>query len=317
MRIVAALGASALLERGEPPDAIIQHRRMRHAAQALVPLAADHELVICHGNGSQVALLARESTADETLSEPYPLDVLGAQTQGMIGYWLAQELRNSGVVRPIAAVVTQTVVESADPAFEHPTKFIGPVYHRHAAQKLATQHGWAIAQDGSAWRRVVPSPEPFEIIELPAVRVLLNAGAVAICTGGGGAPVIENEAGQLVGVEAVVDEDLTAALLARDLNADALLLLTDVSAVMRDFGTEEATPISRISVAELSTMSFPDGSMGTKIEAGSRFVEATGGHAAIGALSDAVALLAGTAGTTILPSRVDAATGEYLPPGSA
>jgi carbamate kinase len=313
MRIVAALGGNALLERGEKPDALIQHRRVRHAAETLAPLAAEHELVICHGNGPQVGLLARESTADETLTEPYPLDVLGAQTQGMIGYWLAQELHNAGVVRPIAAIVTQTLVESADPAFEHPTKFIGPVYHRHEAHHLAVQHGWSVAPDGDRWRRVVPSPDPLAIVELPAVRVLLNAGAVTICTGGGGAPVIENDAGQLVGVEAVVDKDLTAALLARDLNADALLLLTDVSAVMRDFGTDHAKPIERIAVAELATMSFPDGSMGPKIEACTRYVEASGGRAAIGALTDAVGLLAGTAGTRILPSRVDASTGEYVP----
>jgi carbamate kinase len=313
MRIVAALGGNALLERGETPDATIQHRHVRNAARALAPLAVDHDLVICHGNGPQVGLLARESTADETLTEPYPLDVLGAQTQGMIGYWLAQELHNAGVKRHIACIVTQTRVEDADPAFDRPTKFIGPVYHRHQAQHLAALHGWTVAPDGDSWRRVVASPQPQEIVELPAIRILLGAGVVAICTGGGGAPVLRNDAGQLVGVEAVVDKDLTAALLATDLHADAMLLLTDVPAVMRDFGTDAATPIDRIAVAELATMSFPDGSMGPKIEACVRYVEATGGHAAIGALSDAVPVLAGTAGTTVVASTVDARTGTYLP----
>jgi carbamate kinase len=316
MRIVAALGGNALLERGEKPDAAIQHRHIRHAAQALAPLAADHELVICHGNGPQVGLLATESTADETLTEPYPLDVLGAQTQGMIGYRLAQELRNAGVARTVVAVVTQTLVGAADPDFAHPTKFIGPVYHRRFAQRLATRYGWSIAPDGPSWRRVVPSPQPQGIVELSAIRVLLSAGTLTICTGGGGVPVIENDSGQLVGVEAVVDKDLTAALLARELHADALLLLTDVSAVMRDFGTSHATPIGRIEVAELDTMTFPAGSMGPKIEAGRRFVQATGGYAAIGALSDLAAVLEGTAGTTIVASPVDTGTGSYLPSGS-
>jgi carbamate kinase len=299
MRIVAALGGNALLERGERPDAVIQHHRVRHAARALAPLAAAHELVICHGNGPQVGLLASESSADESLSAPYPLDVLGAQTQGMIGYWLVQELRNAGVDRLLVAIVTQTVVSSSDAAFARPTKFIGPVLTDAQASDVAEQYGWTVAPDGPHWRRVVPSPEPQAIIELPAVRALLADGAVVICTGGGGAPVTESLDRQLVGVEAVVDKDLTAALLADNLRADALLLLTDVAAVLRDFGTAQAAPISRVSVSELATMTFPDGSMGPKVEAARRFVSATGAHAAIGALNDAVALLDGAAGTTI------------------
>lgn len=300
MRIVVALGGNALLERGEKPDAAIQRRHVRTAAEALAPLAAEHELVICHGNGPQVGMLAIESAADPALTAPYPLDALGAQTQGLIGYWLAQELHNAGVVRPVLPIITQTVVAAGDPAFDAPTKFIGPVYERHDAQRLALQHGWTVVPDGKWWRRVVPSPEPQRIAELAGIRTLLRADAVVICAGGGGAPVVE-EAGALVGVEAVVDKDLSAALLARDLGADVLLLLTDVAAVQRDFGTERATPIRSASVAELRGLQFPAGSMGPKIDACCRFAEFSGRRAAIGALADAADVLAGRAGTTVLP----------------
>jgi carbamate kinase len=296
---MAALGGNALLERGERPDAAIQHRHVHRAARALAPLAAEHQLIVCHGNGPQVGLLAVESEADALLSEPYPLDVLGAQTQGMIGYWLAQELRNAGVSHPVVSIVTQTVVDAADPSFGAPTKFIGPVYQRRRARRLAAQHGWTVAGDGTAWRRVVPSPEPARVVELVPIRSLVETGAVVICGGGGGAPVIENEAGDLVGVEAVIDKDLTAALLAQELDADLLLLLTDVAAVMRDFGTEQATPVRAIDVATLKGMAFPAGSMGPKVEACARFVQATGHPAAIGALGDACEIVAGLAGTTI------------------
>jgi carbamate kinase len=301
MRIVAALGGNALLERGEKPDAVIQRRHVRAAAAALAPLAAEHELVICHGNGPQVGMLAIESESDPELSEPYPLDALGAQTQGLIGYWVAQELRNAGVAKAVVPVITQTVVDSGDPAFVAPTKFIGAVYSRHEAQRLATRHGWAIAPDGRWWRRVVASPEPQRIVELAGIRTLLDAHLVVICTGGGGAPVMENDDGHLVGVEAVVDKDLSASLLARDLGADALLLLTDVAAVQRDFGTERATAIRSAYASELRNLEFPAGSMGPKVDACCRFVAATGHRAAIGALADAVAVLAGEAGTTVLP----------------
>lgn len=300
MRIVVALGGNALLERGEKPDAFIQQRHVRRAAHAIAPLAAEHELIICHGNGPQVGLLALESEADESLSEPYPLDALGAQTQGMIGYWLAQELRNAGVARPVAAIVTQTVVDSADPAFNNPTKFIGAVYGEHHARRLAVKHGWHVAADGAAWRRVVPSPQPQRILEQASVRQLLGMHAVVICGGGGGAPVIEDDTGQLIGVEAVVDKDLTAATVAIGLNGDRLLVLTDVSAVMRDFGTLSATPLDRLTLSDLADLHFPAGSMGPKIEACRRFTAATGRPSVIGALDDAAALLTGTAGTTVV-----------------
>ena len=304
MRIVAALGGNALLERGEKPDAVVQQRHIRQAARALTELARDHELVICHGNGPQVGLLAMESESDPDLSTPYPLDALGAQTQGLIGYWLAQELRNAGVAWPVAAVVTQTVVNESDPAFGRPTKFIGPVYGHREAHRLAEKRGWSIAPDGVRWRRVVPSPEPVRFVEIGVIRSLIAERIVTICAGGAGAPVVENESGQLVGVDAVVDKDLAAAVLARDLAADALLLLTDVPNVMRDFGTEHATPISRIDATALATMSFPDGSMGPKIEACIRFAGGTGGRAVIGALADAPAMLTGDRGTTIVAGPV-------------
>jgi carbamate kinase len=299
MRIVVALGGNALLRRGERPDAAPQRRHVAAAAAALAPLAADHRLLICHGNGPQVGVLALESQADTELSEPFPLDVLGAQTQGMIGYWLVQELRNAGVTRPLAAVVSQTLVDPADPAFGHPAKFIGPVYDEPAARAAAAQLGWSVAADGPEWRRVVPSPRPLGLVEIDTIRALADAGTLVVCGGGGGIPVSRGADGRLSGVEAVVDKDLTAAALAISLAADRLLVLTDVPAVMRDFGTPGATPIRTIDAGALDGLSFPAGSMGPKIAACAQFARATGHPAAIGALGDAAAILSGDAGTTI------------------
>ncbi|MDX3659532.1 carbamate kinase [Streptomyces sp. ID05-26A] len=297
MRIVVALGGNALLMRGERADASVQLHHVEAAARALAPLAAEHELVICHGNGPQIGLLALESEADPSLTRPYPLDTLGAETQGMIGYWLAQSLRNAGVRKPILAVITQTVVDASDPAFSAPTKFIGPIYNRAAAGRLAEQNGWTVAADGPNWRRVVPSPEPVRLVERESIEQLVSGGTIVVCAGGGGAPVVDD--GQLHGIEAVVDKDLTSAALAIALKADQLLLLTDVSAVMSDYGMPTAEPLHHLDVAELEHLSFPTGSMGPKVEAGRRFVDATGSTAGIGALTDAAELLAGTAGTTI------------------
>jgi carbamate kinase len=300
VRIVIALGGNALLARGEKPDAAIQLRHVRAAAEALAPLAADHELVICHGNGPQVGLLALESQADPSLSRPYPLDVLGAQTQGMIGYWLAQSLRNAGVRRPVLAVVTQTVVDAADPAFATPTKFVGPVYPEGEARRLAETHGWRIAADGAHWRRVVASPEPLRLVEADSIARLVDAGTVVVCGGGGGAPVVDDGHGRLNGVEAVVDKDLTAALSAIELKADRLVLLTDVPAVVRDFGTPDARPLPILDLDDLAHLEFAAGSMGPKVEACRRFVAATGHAAAIGSLTAAAAVLDGTEGTTVV-----------------
>lgn len=302
MRVVVALGGNALLQRGDKPDAAIQIEHVRTAAEALAPLAAEHEVLLCHGNGPQVGLLALESQADQSLTRPYPLDALGAQTQGMIGYWLAQSLRNAGVTRPIASLVTQTVVDLADTAFETPTKYVGAVYPRRVAEELAERHGWTVAADGVAWRRVVASPEPVRIVEQSSIDGLLQAGTLVICGGGGGVPVAQEAGGRLRGVQAVVDKDLTAAMLAVAVRADRLLVLTDVAAVMRHFGTPEATELRRVDLDELDRMQFPAGSMGPKITACKRFVLATRQPAAIGSLRDAGDVLAGIAGTTITAS---------------
>jgi len=299
MRIVVALGGNALLQRGDKPDAGVQLIHVRAAAQALAPLASDHDLLICHGNGPQVGMLALESASDATLARPYPLDDLVAQTQGMIGYWLVQSLRNAGVGKPVLSLVTQTQVDPADLAFTDPSKFVGPGYSRERAQKLANQYGWSVAADGDRWRRTVASPQPQRVVEQASITRLLDTGAVVICGGGGGAPVTEDSDGHLAGVEAVVDKDYVAAMLGIAVSADRLLMLTAVSAVMTDFGTPNAAPLGHVSLDELAGMSFPAGSMAPKIEGCRRFVAATGHPATIGLLTDAAAMLTGVAGTTI------------------
>ncbi|MEU9020390.1 carbamate kinase [Actinomadura sp. NPDC048394] len=296
MRIVAALGGNALLRRGEPLDAAVQIAHVREAVRGLAALADGNELIVTHGNGPQVGLLAIESAADPELSAPYPLDVLGAATQGMIGYWLIRELRRALPGREIVALLTETLVDPADPAFGDPTKFIGRGYPPAEARRLRDDRGWAMRPDGRMWRRVVPSPEPRDIVELPAMRRLVDDGCVVIAAGGGGVPVDPDHHG----VEAVVDKDLTAALLAARLKADTLLLLTDVPAVMRDYGTVNARPVTTITPEQLHAMDLPGGSMGPKAEAGCRFAEQRpGAVAVIGSLADAPALLAGRAGTRI------------------
>jgi len=301
MRIVVALGGNALLQRGESPDADIQESHVVSAIDGLAPLLRHHELIITHGNGPQVGVLAVESTADSALSRPYPFDALGAQTQGMIGYWIAQALSRVMPGRKSACLICRTLVRADDPAMSRPTKFVGPVYDEPTARQQQADQGWDMRQDGPAWRRVVPSPEPVQIVELDMIKALSNQGAIVICAGGGGIPVTRDESGTLHGAEAVLDKDLTAALLARAVDADALLILTDVPTVMSGYGTARARPIRRATVAELRAMSFPAGSMGPKVEAACRFAEATGRTAAIGRLDDASALLAGAAGTVVTP----------------
>jgi carbamate kinase len=298
--LVVALGGNALLRRGEPLTADIQRRRAGEAMTAVGALAADHEVVLTHGNGPQVGLLALQALA-YTDVPAYPLDVLGAESEGMIGYVLEQELRNRLPGRDAVTVLTQVVVDPGDPAFAAPSKPIGPVYTEEQARRLAQERGWAIAPDGGHFRRVVPSPHPQRIVEIAAIRLLVETGAIVVCTGGGGIPVTMNGGGTLHGVEAVIDKDLAAELLARSLDADFLLLLTDVPAVMRDWGTPREAPITRATPAELRRMTFAPGSMGPKVDAACRFVESTAGTAAIGALEDAVAIVEGRAGTTVSP----------------
>jgi carbamate kinase len=302
MRIVIALGGNALLERGQTPDADTQELNVRRAVDALAPVAHDNELVITHGNGPQVGLLALESAKDPALTRPYPFDALGAETQGLIGYWLLQALENAVPRREVASLITQTLVSAADPAFADPTKFVGPVYTQPEAKRLAAERGWTVKPDGNSWRRVVASPTPQRVVETHLIRGLVSSGAIVVCAGGGGAPVVRNQRGELEGVEAVVDKDLTAALLAEALDADGLLLLTDVPAVQVNYGTPEARPISRATPAELRGRPFPAGSMGPKVDAVCRFVELTGHMAAIGALGDIEAILDGKAGTIVTPS---------------
>ena len=302
MRIVAGVGGNALLERGEPPDAEIQQRHIRITIDALSPLACSDQLVVTHGNGPQVGLLARESAADLALARPYPLDVLGAQTQGMIGYWLLQGFQNAVPGREFASVITQTLVSATDPAFADPAKFVGPVYPEAEARSIAAKRGWTVKADGDAWRRVVASPIPLRVVETRLIRQLLDADVVVICAGGGGAPVVRNRLGELEGTEAVVDKDSTASLLAGALDADLLVVLTDVAGVETDYGTRAARPIHRATPADLRALQFPPGSMGPKVEAVCRFVELTGGTAAIGSLRDVDAILTGKAGTIVTPS---------------
>ncbi|WP_035792148.1 carbamate kinase [Kitasatospora mediocidica] len=303
MRIVVALGGNALLPRGQHPDAEPQALRVTEAARALAPLARDHELVITHGNGPQVGLLAMESAADPALAHPYPIDVLGAETQGMIGYWLIQGLHNALPGRQVACLLNQTVVSANDPAFHSPTKFVGPVWTESEARRQAAERGWAIARDGEHWRRVVASPEPRRVAEAGLIRLLLDAGAVTVCAGGGGIPVVEHADGQLTGTEAVVDKDLTAALLAEEVKADFLLILTDVPHVVAGYGTPKARPLHTTTPRELRSLAFPPGSMGPKVEAAARFVEHTGAMAAIGPLSDVHGILQSTTGTYVRPDR--------------
>ncbi len=295
--MVVALGGNALLRRGERAEVETQRRNVLDAASALAALAGEYELVVTHGNGPQVGLLALEADAYKAVS-PYPLDVLGAESQGMIGYLLVQALRNELPGRAVVSILTQVAVDAGDPAFSRPSKPIGPVYSEAEARALAAAHDWAIAADGIHFRRVVASPEPLEIVEADSIELLVGSGAVVVCAGGGGIPVVR-DAGRLRGVEAVIDKDLTAALLAEALGADRLVLATDVAYVERGWGTPAAEPIEAATPAALRRSSFATGSMGPKVESACRFVERTGGSCSIGALSELAALVRGGAGTQI------------------
>ena len=297
-RAVVALGGNALLRRGEPLEAANQARAAQEAARLLGEAACRHRLVITHGNGPQVGLLAFTSDA-YTETEPYPLDVLGSETEGQIGYVLEMQLDNFVDHQDTVAVITRVVVDESDPAFENPTKFIGPVYREDEARAVAELRGWTVKPDGTSWRRVVPSPEPRRIVQLGAIRSLVEAGFLVVCAGGGGVPVVEDALGRHRGIEAVIDKDLASSLLATELGADVLVLATDVNAVYEDYGTREQRAIVWATPAGLRRGDFPAGSMGPKVEAAARFVERAGGRAVIGSLDRLLDMLEGRAGTQV------------------
>ena len=308
MRVVVALGGNALLRRGEPLTAENQRTNARAACEALAPLALEHELVVSHGNGPQVGLLALQGAAYGEVPT-YPLDLLGAQTEGMIGYLIEQELGNLLPPEvPFATLLTMIEVDTADPAFDDPTKFVGPIYDKDAADKLAAEKGWAFRQDGSAWRRVVPSPKPRQILEIEPISWLLERGALVICAGGGGIPTVHPsvKSDALAGVEAVIDKDFASELLAENVAADLFLMATDVDGVYLDWGTPQQRRLGQVTPEELAGHDFAAGSMGPKVEAAARFAANTGRRAAIGSLADIGGIVAGTAGTSVVAQKVPA-----------
>ena len=301
MRVVIALGGNALLRRGEPMTAEAQRRNIRIAAESIAPIAADHQIVISHGNGPQVGLLALQGAAYKP-DEAYPLDVLGAETEGMIGYMIEQELGNLLPFEvPFATLLTMVEVDGDDPGFKDPTKFVGPVYDESEAERIKQEKGWVFKLDGAKWRRVVPSPLPKRIFEIRPIRWLLDQGTVVICAGGGGIPTmyVPGENRRLTGVEAVIDKDLCSELLARELDADLFVMATDAEAVFTGWGTPEQRAIHRASPEAISAYKFPAGSMGPKVEAARHFAATTGRTAAIGALADIAAIARGEKGTLI------------------
>ncbi|MDH2240342.1 carbamate kinase [Pseudomonas sp. GD03909] len=307
MRIVVALGGNALLRRGEPLSAENQRENVRIACTQIARIAPGNELVVAHGNGPQVGLLALQGAAYKDVPT-YPLDVLGAETEGMIGYIIEQELGNLLPFEvPFATLLTQVEVDAADPAFQKPTKPIGPVYSREEAEQLAKEKGWSIAADGDRFRRVVPSPRPKRIFEIRPISWLLEKGSVVICAGGGGIPTVYDQNGRLQGVEAVIDKDLCSALLAEQLNADLLVIATDVDGAYLNWGTPEQRRIHEAHPDELERLGFAAGSMGPKIQAACEFARNTGKVAVIGSLGDIEAIVQGSAGT-----RVSLAAGDSL-----
>ncbi|MDO4917403.1 MAG: carbamate kinase [Rothia sp. (in: high G+C Gram-positive bacteria)] len=300
MKILVALGGNALLKRGEPLTATNQRANINIAAERIARIAADNKVVVAHGNGPQVGLLALQSAA-YTDVEAYPLDVLGAESEAMIGYMLEQELGN---VLPqeqhVVTILTMTEVDPADPAFENPTKFIGPVYDQETAEALAEQKGWTVKADGPYFRRVVPSPLPKRIIEQDAINHLVDKDVMVVCAGGGGIPTYLDEHQKLHGVEAVIDKDLCSALLAQNLDADLLVIATDVEGVYADWGTPNQQMLSEITVEQAQQMHLAEGSMGPKVQAACNFAQATGKRAVIGALADIEELVKGNAGTSVV-----------------
>jgi carbamate kinase len=306
MKLVVALGGNALLRRGQALSAENQMENIRRAAAQLARVASTHELVLTHGNGPQVGLLALQSAA-YTAVEAYPLDVLGAQTEGMIGYLLEQELANLlPASRIVTTLLTRVEVDPGDPAFGHPSKPIGPVYTQDEAQHVAAAKGWVMAPDGTGFRRVVASPQPLRVLGIDPIRWLLARGVLVIAAGGGGIPVARGADGRsLHGVDAVIDKDLCSGLLARELEADCLVIATDVAAVYLDWGNPGQRAIRKVTPRALARHAFPAGSMGPKVESAIRFVMATGRRAVIGSLDQIEAMLAGNAGTEVCVDGAD------------
>ena len=299
MRVVVALGGNALLRRGQELNAENQRNNIRVAARQLATVHSDHELVVAHGNGPQVGLLALMDAA-YTAVDPYPLDVLGAETVGQIGYMIEQELGNIIPYEDhIVTILTQILVDQSDPAFQNPTKPVGPVYDKAQADKLQQEKGWTMAPDGAHFRRVVPSPLPIKIIEMNVIRTLVDNGIVVICAGGGGIPVAYDDNRKLFGVEAVIDKDLASALLARGLDADMFAMLTDVPNVYADYGTDRQRAIRAAHPDAIEKLDFATGSMGPKVMGACWFVRETGNQSAIGQLSDLSSVISGDAGTVI------------------
>ncbi|WEM41962.1 carbamate kinase [Photobacterium sp. DA100] len=296
--VVVALGGNALLRRGEPLEADIQRQNIAKAAQTIAEIGKEYNVVLVHGNGPQVGLLALQGLEYKKVS-PYPLDVLGSETQGMIGYMLMQELKNLLPEQDVSCMLTQMTVDPNDPAFADPTKPIGPVYEEAEAREMAEKYHWTVKPDGQYFRRVVPSPLPTGIVESDAITTLIKQEHLVICTGGGGIPV-KKENGKLVGVEAVIDKDMSAAYLAQQLNADALLILTDADAVYLDWGKPTQKALRSTTPRELAQYAFDAGSMGPKIDASCDFIKKGGKLVGIGALEDGLAILKGEAGTNII-----------------
>ncbi len=296
--VVVALGGNALLRRGEPLEAETQRQNIATAAQTIAAIAEEYNVVLVHGNGPQVGLLALQGLEYKKVN-PYPLDVLGSETQGMIGYMLMQELKNILPKKDVTCMLTQMTVDPKDPAFADPTKPIGPIYEEAEAREMAEKYQWTIKPDGKHFRRVVPSPLPTGIVEDDAISALIERDHLVICTGGGGIPV-KMEEGKLVGVEAVIDKDMSAAFLARQLEADALLILTDAEAVFLDWGKPTQHALSKTTPEELAKYEFDAGSMGPKIDASCEFVKQGGKLVGIGSLQDGLRILKGEAGTNII-----------------
>ena len=304
MRIVIALGGNALLRRGQPMTAENQRANIRLAAERIAAVVPGNEVVIAHGNGPQVGLLALQADA-YTSVEPYPLDVLGAETEAMIGYVIEQELGNLlPFEQPLATVLTMIEVDPNDPAFVNPTKPIGPVYDKETAERLSAENGWSIAPDGDKFRRVVASPKPQRIFEIRPIRSLVEQGVIVICAGGGGIPTVYDADGHLHGVEAVIDKDLASSLLAQQLDADLLVIATDVDGVYTGWGTPAQAKLGTVTVDEIVEMNLPAGSMGPKVAAACGFASKTGHEAVIGSLADIDDIVAGSAGTRVRPGRL-------------